>query len=304
MTSGDKPIVVQSIVTEPNGTFLNDGNLAIAIQDRNNAGVSGIDVGTTSPDALTDTTDSNGCAFFGHLSAGAWQGGFSQPGYVDINGNNAITGSWTIVAGQTTLQTFKYDLAAAPTVNFQLGGTTTPTNGNYVTFTHPSRSNPLVVGNGTATLSLQGSNLFPFTTAYAVYAGKNTCTGNSTVATNVILPTATPVVVNEPPINILIQKAGASASDFATNAFVKVTQSGCVDTGRFNATAAGAIPGAPFNGFPAASYTVCVDYSGYGSTRYISRTVDTTNKPSGNTIAANETFNFASSSTGTSGACP
>jgi hypothetical protein len=292
MNANDRPVKQYSILTEPNGTYEDYGNLAIVVKDDAGVGQSGIPI-TLSPGGLSDTTDANGCAYFATLNPGAYTGTIQKSGYVDKNGNTSIAGSWTIVKGQTTLAPYGYAPAATPTVNFILGSTSAATTGQYVTFTNNGRTLPLVVGNGTDVNSLTGSNLYPFTSPYVVYSGKSSCTGNNTVNTSVVLPTATAINVKEPPVVVQIKRDNNTITDGNTKGLFRIQQSGCVDK-TITPQADGTIADAN-NGFPAASYSVCAQYKDSGgTTRALTQTVNTTSLPAGNVL---KVFNIVTTGT-------
>jgi hypothetical protein len=315
MTASDKPVKVYSIVTEPNGTYEKYGNLAIKILNASGAGVPNISVNLTSPTVLSDTADVNGCAYFANVNPGTYAGSFSKTSYVDKDGTNVINGSWTIVAGQTTVQTFGYDLQATPTVNFKLGDPTTgsATTGQYATFYHVQRAATLEAGSAAGVNSVSATGLYPFTSAYAVYSGRATCAGNDTVTTAATLtPGSSPTInVSEPPLNIQVQKNGVNIANGTTTASWKAThstQTSCLDTALKATTATGTIAAAD-NGFPAAQYSVCVRFTGYtpAATRTLSKPVSTLNLAAGSALV---TFNFTSNAVsgaptnGSSTACP
>ena len=187
-THHNQPVVAQSLVAPHVGDFSsNTGTAAIQLVDRNGNGVPGINVGLNEPPAPSDTTNSAGCVVFGYLpvlSPGPYHAVFSQPGYVDLLGNNSIgpstasdNGSTTLVAGQTSLTQFSYDQAGSLKVNFD---TKLPSNAvvpstafdasvtnTGIPLTPPNRRFPAQT-NPASSVTLTG--LFPFTSPYTAWA--------------------------------------------------------------------------------------------------------------------------------------
>ena len=83
-------------------------------------GVSGMPVNLDENSSLNDTTDANGCVQFGFLKGTDYHVSFSKAGYVDADGNNAVTSSpITVVPGSSGLTPFQYDRAGALTASFR-----------------------------------------------------------------------------------------------------------------------------------------------------------------------------------------
>jgi hypothetical protein len=293
-----------------------DGNAAVQIVNRSGTtGVQGIAVGLQQPPGDTITTDTNGCSLFSFLDNFTnYTVAFSQPTYVDVNGNNAVSGPITVVPASVSVTQFQYDIAGLIHVSFdtQVGGTTSSTTGNAITLadSHMTQSPPLRTWNNSGNAStgfsdgalvsqLDGTQLFPFTDQYAAYAGDCTANDPSTYsATQIFAPVLGPgqtksVTVREPAINIKTQKSGTTTS--GAHVTITETDSGCtssyVDTS--NSTGALSHPGYPYG-----NYQVCVDYGssfGHKATQNIANT-------SASGTSSTYTINVTSFST--SGTCP
>lgn len=339
-----KPIVLTSLVTAPSGTFSStQGTLSVSIVDRSAVGVAGVPVTLTGPSGgssatYNDTTDANGCVFYGYLPTGTYSVDFTQTGKVDKDGNNNSPKSSSVVVSSTSNSTanFTYDQAGTATVNYFTkaygSGSNQAAFATQVNFENPgiSGSGRKTFGDGTTYLSTLGptvvKDLFPFTDNYNVYAGTGGCTGVTTApSTQIITPGSSPTIsVTLPSINAIVQTNTANpgnngAGTNATGARVKATPSGTgcpaafylgatqqttVSTGRF------AHPEAPYG-----SYNLCADFNfgTSGSPNYRKTTTfkvgaSTVGMPVANTAAAGTStmtaiiykFNPSSGSNGSS----
>lgn len=285
-----RPVVLTSLVTPTLGTFSStQGSLGISVVDRAGVGLSNLSVSSTGPTpggtTSTDTTDTNGCVFFGYLAAGPYTIAFSKPGYVDKSGANTISQTGNTVSGETTSTAgFIYDQAASATVNFDTkayGSSTAQTAyATLVNFDNPGiPSGRRTFGDGITYVSTIPastiSTLFPFTDNYNVYAGTGGCSGANTLpVTQIFSPGSTATLaVRVPSINAIISTNTANpgviggAGTLTSGARVKATPqpvgTGCpgafylggpaqatLATGKF------ADPEAPYG-----TYSLCADYN-------------------------------------------
>ena len=117
---GVQPVTVTSIVTPAPGTFLaSQGSLALTIVDRNGAGVPNLAVTITGPATVTDTTDANGCVFFGYEPVGSYVVTASRAGWVDTMGRSLLTATVNIASQQISTKSLSYDQAGSASVTFQ-----------------------------------------------------------------------------------------------------------------------------------------------------------------------------------------
>lgn len=193
---GLQPIEVTSLVAPPTGSFGSEGAIAASITDRAGVGVANQSVTITGPRNMTDTTDSQGCAFFGYISPGSYQLTFSKAGYVDASGRQDISETLTVAAEQTVPAAFLYDRPGSLTVNFQTKrGAAAPiaSHGGFVPAATasvwaansgvPSGARTFARGlstPGDTTTSFTLPGLFPFTDPYSVYGGN--CPGANPVS--------------------------------------------------------------------------------------------------------------------------
>ena len=162
-TNKNRPVTIDSLLS----ARADQSGAAVQIVDRSGTtGVPGIPVNLNENSSLNDTTDPSGCVQFGFLSGTAYHVSFSKPGYVDANGvNSEVAQPITVVPGRTTLTQFQYDLAGSITGVFKNSANTTVTTGPITVFSNGTAPNARVGNTGSV------SGLFPFTSAYAVYAG-------------------------------------------------------------------------------------------------------------------------------------
>jgi hypothetical protein len=177
--SGVDPVTSSTIVTPPVGTYdETSGHVGVKVVDRDAAPVSGVQVTLSGPTSATQTTTSDGCAFFAYLPAGAYTTSAAAAGYVSDQGNPTPTQAASVAVGATTSVLFQYDRAA--TLDLTLTGKDLgmpPPTGVSVTLV-----NSHILPGGTLVVPGSGSNrvignLFPFADGYEALAG--TCADNS-----------------------------------------------------------------------------------------------------------------------------
>ena len=281
---GMNPIVLSTLITPPIGTFdSTHGALAVQVNNAAGAGVPGVAVSLTGPQNANDTTDANGCAFFGYMVAGNnYTLTGTKTGYVDKNGNANISATVSVTGGATNQVTYLYDQAASATITYD----TKAYNGGIVAAPGPGASlENAGLSTGTKTFgttafvaSTSAPNLFPFTDGYATYAG--TCTGNKPPSGWGVLtlsPGGSPsIAVRVPSINVIVMRKPTSGSAVVTNnAEVRATATGaCSALGTFTLGGTGALTdtngrvglaGTPLAAVtpavPYGSYTLCADYN-------------------------------------------
>lgn len=170
------PITLEGIITPPVG-----GALVVQVVDGASNPVSGMAVSAAGPTTANGTTTAAGCAIFGALPAGTYNVSVSQAGYIDKDGNTSPPASQqttTVVNGATDRMSFQYDLAGQVTATFDTKwtGQSTPvasTEDTIVIFNNNMTlpSFRYAGTSGTYASSITGTNMFPFTSAYTVYAG-------------------------------------------------------------------------------------------------------------------------------------
>ncbi|HYM57652.1 MAG TPA: hypothetical protein VES79_06780 [Solirubrobacteraceae bacterium] len=193
-----KPVVQRSLVAPPVGAFRADeGTLVVQVTGKTapitNLPVTIVQGATT----VTDDTNTFGCAVFRYVPIGSYTVSFSRTGYVDPAGANVVTTSGTVSEGTVNVLSLKYDNAASVLATFDTavpgplavppGHATVPAPG-VSPATLPSRAWSVSVEHGdipatgartyapvapavAPSLAITADKLFPFTSAYGVYAG-------------------------------------------------------------------------------------------------------------------------------------
>jgi type II secretory pathway pseudopilin PulG len=181
---GRKPTVIRSVFSPSTGS-LNPKNGALTISTTNSAGgpLSGVGVSLSGPATFVGKTDETGCANFADIPEGNYTMTPSAPGLVAENGKPPTAKTAGVPASGTQTIELRYDLPGsflAPFV-YRVGST--------AEFKESSQSSIMVFNPGMETAksfasaggiptpTIEGKELFPFTSPYAVYAGS--CTSNN-----------------------------------------------------------------------------------------------------------------------------
>ncbi len=91
---GVSPVTSQTLLTPPAGSYdPNDGHILVQAFDRDALPLAGQTVSISGPASATQTTTSDGCAFFGYLDPGTYTASLSTTGYVDRQGGQPATQS-------------------------------------------------------------------------------------------------------------------------------------------------------------------------------------------------------------------
>lgn len=181
-----KPVVFQSVVAPGVEAFgAGKGALAIKLKRADGTGAAGVTVASGS---VSGMTDSDGCVVLNNLPAGDTTVGWNETGWVDPDGVQKIVKDETIGDGTTAQDAGAYDKAGRLNVGFTDDATPTPNTAKWPTFSvvqtgmtssNGIRTFPAAPGSPAASLST-GFTLYPFTSAYTVYAGS--CKGNNPAA--------------------------------------------------------------------------------------------------------------------------
>jgi Tfp pilus assembly protein PilV len=294
-----RPVTVTSLVAPPLTFAANKGTLAVQVLDGANNPVVGLTVGITGGVSMSDSTNSVGCAIFAYIPVGTYHARFSQAGWVDPSGTNAVDATKAVTAGNLSVLPLVYDRAGAMTVKFETQAvgtsTVTPSRGWSAT-----AANTGVPGSGMRTTNPAALNagiaindLFPFRTAYNTFAGEcasenpvNAVSSNYyTVAPGLgdaaIIPpgdTSTVTTVRLPALKLKVTNAGTGAVISGANVVLSPRDATCtVDPTMTTGTNGLATKpaynfGAPAGnvtydpGVPYGSYDICADaVTGSGS---------------------------------------
>jgi Tfp pilus assembly protein PilX len=172
-----RPAQLESLVAPVPGSFnANQGNLVVRLTDQAGAPVAGVPVSIV-PSGATRATEPEGCAVFGALTAGSYDVTYSLPGYVDASGDSTPEHTASVVASASTTQDYQYAEAGTIAVSFDTRVGSNPPQAA------PARNLSAVhsgiPGDGIRVFNpadgphraIQATALFPFTSAYGVYAG-------------------------------------------------------------------------------------------------------------------------------------
>jgi hypothetical protein len=261
-----------SIIAPPAGGLgPNRGNLVVQVLNELDQPLEGLPV-SLSPSGLNLPTNSEGCAFFGYIAAGAYTASFSQAGWVDPSGANNVALNASVTSNTTTTLTDRYAAAAQIAVGFDTKvGSAAPqaAQAQSITVANPGLPSPgtRVFAPGSLQPAISATSLFPFTSGYGVYAGS--CAAANPIPYDNAYWSKYPgfmstapgssgaVTVREPALNLLVTKAGGSGTPIS-DATVKITATGtgCTERWTQKTTSTGRLP-AP--GLPFGQYTVCAD---------------------------------------------
>jgi Tfp pilus assembly protein PilV len=172
---GVKAPVSDTVITPPVGTYdPNSGHVAVTVLNAAGEPQAGVPVTFTGGSVnATQTTTSDGCAFFAYEPAGSYTVTLSRLGYVSDQGVTTPSQAATVVAGSTVPLQFQYDSAA--TINATLqpsGGAPLPASPGIPV----SLGNTHILPSGVKSVAGSGTartigSLFPFADGYALWAG-------------------------------------------------------------------------------------------------------------------------------------
>jgi type II secretory pathway pseudopilin PulG len=110
---GVVPVTSQTLLTPPSGSYDPDkGHALVQVFDRNAAALAGQTVTLTGPEAASQPTTAEGCAFFAYLEPGDYDISLNTGGYVDRQGGQPAVQAVAVQAGQVSNLQFDYDRAA------------------------------------------------------------------------------------------------------------------------------------------------------------------------------------------------
>lgn len=324
-----KPVVIESIVTPPNGSLdANRGALGVSIINSNNGPYSGINVTGTGAGSFSGVTTSTGCVLFGDLPEGNYTVTPSLSNLVDSDGNAPIGIATSVVAGSSNTLGLQYDKGG--TINPLTFKTVKPSGGAAVA----STADAVTVFNtgmtqgeqfgttGTPVSNLSLTPLFPFLSPDSVYAG--VCTTNGLGASPMTAAVTVPqnggsiaASITLPALKMLVRSgtSSRSAGSLVGGATVTATDQTCSVNGTpvkhtlkttTAATGRGQLygsavdksddPGLPYS----TNYTVCV--SGMSSAGTVKKV--TTNNVALTSATVPKNLNTIYLNSGTAGPCP
>ncbi len=299
-----RQVVASSLVTPQPG-----GALIVQVVNSQGTGVQNMSVSATGPSSLSSTTGANGCAIFAGLLGGTYNVSVSQPGYVDKDGNSTPPvnqQAQTVIETSSAVKVFQFDLAGSINTTFTTipygGSQPVATPGDQVTLFNTNMTYPGFRWAGTVGTSqstVTSTNMFPFASAYTVYAGSCTAdeprTYHGRDATAVVPPGgAANAQLQVPPLYLTVYGGTALLPGTPLmNAHVVVTDQGCGG----NPPTAGGFPlierafmtnssGQLANpGLPYGNYTVCADTNAGSRSVYAMQTNVANTSLTGTTVA-------------------
>ena len=281
--TGINPVTLTSVVSPTAGSFgAGQGSLAVTVQNAAGGTQPNVNVTLKGTTVQTSrTTDASGCAFFAQYATGDYNVILSAPGMVDKTGASAPSYPATIAPETVSSATYQYDVAGARTVKFVtqkldasgniLNTAFVPAKARNVMFSNSSMSAPRKFGDGTLQTAVTADKLFPFTGAYAVYAGD--CTGAlpataAAAAPRPAVPTSAnatdtaDVVVLMPSVNFTVKNAAGTAPVSNARIMLTARNGDCTGTvqegGTLTTDSTGRLPGDGATAMPFGTYDYCI----------------------------------------------
>ncbi len=237
------PISLQSIVSPSNGSLdPTHGSIVISATNAQGKALSGLHLSGTGTSSFSGTTDSNGCAIFADLPAGTYTLTPSGTGLVERFGNPPSGQQVQVSGGQTQRVPLLLDQAGTLKAPFfyKLGTTSYSVVPQYVALydaemgTSAKSYKPTTEEVGSTKYAVVAS-LFPFKTAYTVYAGA--CESNkpssSEAMASIAVPSGASVTapqIRMPALEITVTTNGSTKIQGAR---VTITDSKCAAAGKY-----------------------------------------------------------------------
>jgi len=168
-----RPVTLSSIVAPQPGL----GTLTALVRNADSAPLVKLPVQAIGLTPGTQQTNSAGCAIFIEREAGSYTARINQAGYVDPDGNQQVDHNVTVSAGNVTLTEFLYDQAGSFNVSVvRSNGSADLSSGAFAAHTGVTLGYRAVAPTNQTT-AFAFTSMFPFSSAYEVFAG--TCEGNN-----------------------------------------------------------------------------------------------------------------------------
>jgi type II secretory pathway pseudopilin PulG len=280
MAGNEKAKIVSKLSPSKGSLSPTKGSLAIQVTNQAQAPMSGVGL-SSGGGAINGFTDTSGCAIFPNLTEGNYALTVSgeAAGLVNKNGKSSEVKTVAVVGGDTKRETFEFDRPGTIAVEFKyrVGSEEKflPTTADSVVVNHPSMETARVFGSagGTRVPIVEAKPLFPFSSAYTIYAGSCSSNNpdpngeginkaayanvaalaNASVSASVQLPVFDPTVWSG---NKESSKGLALANADVWIKDANCTVSGKAVTRRYKTNSAGKLPEL---GLPWGTYNVCVD---------------------------------------------
>ena len=276
-----KPVVQTSLVAPPNGSVsAKSGTLAVQIENAELGGVPNVWLGGTGAGTFSGVTGENGCAIFGDLPAGNYTLTLSGGSLVEKNGNPPEPIATSVVQESTNTLVLQYDFGGSIEADFQttVEEELVPSSAGSIVAYNSGMLVPKVFGApGEPQAEVTATPLFPFASAYSVYAGS--CKKDAppvgvpegTVGEAIVSPKGTtPVTLLLPPLKLTVWSGTeAEPGKPVEGAQVTVTDAECAAEAEesgfgdpvqtYTTDAEGHLPDP---GLPFSTYDVCVSAGG------------------------------------------
>jgi len=269
------PVVLESIIAPPTGsTAVTRGALQVSITNAAGAPRANVPVSGTGPQAFNGSTSTNGCIIFSNLPVGTYSVTPSLAGMVDPNGLAPAAQTVDVIGQSTKTLALQYDTPGLVTATFRVKGyppTSTVVTNQQATgimlFNTGMQTERLFGAGAMATTQQTTMTLFPFTSPYAVYAGR--CAANNPtpggagaalgIASTPVAPGATVAVspqIQLFPLYLTVYQGTAASGTPSSGAAVRIEDLDCPGVVyNFVTNAAGQLP---LPGLPYSDYEVCV----------------------------------------------
>jgi Tfp pilus assembly protein PilV len=187
------PVTLDSIVTPPARAFSStEGSLSVRITDRHGDPVAGQSLSLTGDVNVSGITNVKGCVLWGYLpAANDYVLSYSSPGWIDPSGATTISTTQSVAGEQTRNVVFTYDEGGSLSADFvttrMSDAAKVPTEPAFAMVEHPGPPATLLP-YAIAHSHLDTPLLFPFTSAYSVYADNCKLARPTTPAAATVLP--------------------------------------------------------------------------------------------------------------------
>ncbi len=293
MTSAEKA-KIESILSPSNGSLdPNNGTLAFSIKSQQQAAIPNVSIAGGSG-AFSGLTDAAGCAVFPDLPAGDYSTTVSGAslGLVNKDGLASVQETLSVTGGDVKTFNYEFDYPGTIPVNFKyrVGSTETygAANADSIVANNTGMKQARVFGTpgGTRSPAIEAKPLFPFSSAYTIYAGSCASNhpdpegenpGGAAAMANVVAPAngeAEAVTLQLPALELVVK----NGSELLKGARVTITDTVCknasnqlvkrVYTTNANGTPASsetALESEP--GLPWGVYNICASKNISGSNR-------------------------------------
>lgn len=296
MSSDEKARIVSKLSPSKGSISPGQGSLAVSVTSQAQAPMAGVQI-SGGNGLINGTTEASGCAIFPNLPSGTYTltASGEAAGLVNPEGKSSESKAVSVVGGDTRREIFQFDRPGTIPVEFKyrVGSEEKflPSSADSVVVNHSLLPAARIFGTpgGTRFPTVEATKLFPFSSAYTVYAGS--CASNNPdpegkgenpgAILNTVAPAGgkAPIVLQLPAFDPTVWsgKSTTSKGSAVANADVwirdtKCTQSGQPVTRRYTTNSLGKLSDL---GLPFGTYTVCVDTEpGSGKTGVRRQTIE------------------------------